>query len=335
MIKSRVYEIDRRNYKVKLNANESPYDFFEFISDGPINRYPGRGEKDLLDLLSNQLAVDSNQILLENGSSGCIELILKSFLKPGDKVMGFDPSFVMYEKYTEIYHGKYIGLKTQNFVMDMDLLRKKALEEDVKIVFICNPNNPTGASVSKTDIESFAKSFSGLVVVDEAYMEYSEGSMINRLDYLDNLLVIKTFSKAYGMAGLRLGYVVGPLALTEIMGSYKSPYSVNQVAMTMAIKLLKERSLIRDQISKTLEERQWVYESLLELPIRVYPSQGNFIFFKGALTLDDYLKSQDICIRSFNNGYYRVSIGRPEENRAFIRQMLSFFYKNEKKEEVV
>jgi histidinol-phosphate aminotransferase len=328
MTRTRAYEVDARNYKIKLNANENPYPFIKTLDCKGLNRYPDNRRDVLLETLSNHLALEPSQIILENGSSGNLELILKSFLKPGDKVMSFEPTFVMYKKYTEIFHGNYIGVKSNDFVMDMDLLKKRVLEENPKIVFLCNPNNPTGAKVSKVAIESFAKSFSGLLVVDEAYMEYSEGSMINRLDVLENVLVIKTFSKAYGLAGVRLGYVVGPLDLIKTMKNYKSPYSVNQVAIELAIEALKSKEVVMDQIKISLEERRVMYDALMEMPLRVYASQGNFIFFKGSKAIASYLENLKTGIRSFDDGYYRVSIGLPEENKIFIKQMNDFFYKN-------
>jgi len=319
-----MYKIEEGAYKVRLNANENPYDL-GYQRKFSLNRYPNESVQILKDAIGKAMNISSSQLMLGNGSSELIELIIKTYLKPGETVMAFEPSFVMYKKYTHVFKGDYVGVKTKDYVLDMDVLKNKVKAVKPKIVFICNPNNPTGSKVSKADLENFLNFYQGILVVDEAYMDFTEGSMSNRIGSYPNLIVLKTFSKAYGLAGARLGYLIAQPRCIERLSKFKSPYNVSQLSLEMGLLVLKNKEKVLANIKKINESKEVLYGELKKLPIKVYPSFANFIAFEGPDALMAYLKSKSILIRNLENNLYRVTVGTQEEIQLFIQEMKLFF----------
>lgn len=306
---------------VQMNANESSLDLSASLSC-QINRYPDSDAIELRRNLGEYLAVEADQIIAGNGSSEMIELIMKTYLDKDECVMSFDPTFTLYKRFTQIYGGRYIGVKSKDFIMDEVVLIRAMAIEKPKLIFICNPNNPTGAKMSKEAIEKILKASSGLVIVDEAYMEFSEGSMLNRLDQYENLIILRTFSKAWGLAGIRLGYLVTSAQRAEEMMILKSPYNLNVFTLKMGIKALSQADRVNKTVTEVQLERERVYEELLVLGYKTYRSAGNFLFFMGKADLGDRLRERGIGIRDFNNGSYRVTIGSQKENDAFLKALM-------------
>lgn len=311
------YIANSREGYVLMNANESDQGF-EFDFSQSLNRYPDNNCQKLRQKLADYNAVDYENIVVGNGSSEMLDLLMKAYIEPGDIVMGFDPSFVMYQKYTQIYGGYYQGVKTVQGMMDMDLMIEKARLIQHKLIFICNPNNPTGSIVSKTDIEKLLKATDALVVVDEAYGEYADVSMMNRLGYFDNLVILKTFSKAFGMASIRLGYLVGPESIVALVDTVRPPYNVNTYSQAAGIAALDQVDLMRQRVSETILERERLYKKLLDLGFSVIKSYSNYLFIETDLPLAQILKEAGILIRSFNNGTFRITISNIEDNNRLI-----------------
>lgn len=313
---------------IKLDANER-YDLdISNVNASSImfNRYPDNDAKELKTALSEYLSVDDTNLVLGNGSSEMIELLLKSYIDPGDKVLGFTPSFVMYKVFTEIYNGNYVGVESKDgYVMDIDDMISAYKKYDPKIIFLCNPNNPTGFLFRKNDIERLIKNVDCLVVVDEAYIEFTEGSMINRIGNYKNLVILRTFSKAWGLAAARLGYMIASEEIIDVISMVKPPYNLNQITQSIGINALKNTAVLSETVNNTIEQRERVYGFLTRLDIKLYRSAANFLYFKSSLNLFDKLKMYGVLIRSFGNGYYRVTIGSEKENDAFMECMGKLF----------
>lgn len=317
------YEPGNFDNFIKLNANErSNKNLINVMSDIEFNRYPDNDCKDLISKLSDYLFMDKLNITVGNGSSELIELLLKSYIDPGDKVLSFTPSFVMYKSFTEIYNGKFIEVESlDGYVFDIDKMILSWGKNKPKIIFICNPNNPTGYLISKSEIERLLKNVDALVVVDEAYIEFSEGSMINRINEYKNLVVLRTFSKAWGLAGARLGYMISNEEIINTINLVKSPYSLNKVTQIIGIETLKLKDELYAFVSEVISEREFMYKELINSNIKVYKSNANFLYFKEDINLFDKLIKKNILIRTFNNGFYRVTIGSENENLAFLKSI--------------
>lgn len=317
------YEPGNFDNFIKLNANErSNKNLINVMSDIEFNRYPDNDCKDLISKLSDYLFMDKLNITVGNGSSELIELLLKSYIDPGDKVLSFTPSFVMYKSFTEIYNGKFIEVESlDGYVFDIDKMILSWEKNKPKIIFICNPNNPTGYLISKSEIERLLKNVDALVVVDEAYIEFSEGSMINRINEYKNLVVLRTFSKAWGLAGARLGYMISNEEIINTINLVKSPYSLNKVTQIIGIETLKLKDELYAFVSEVISEREFMYKELINSNIKVYKSNANFLYFKEDINLFDKLIKKNILIRTFNNGFYRVTIGSENENLAFLKSI--------------
>ncbi len=310
------------NFKdlIKLDANERSEENLIGFKNTRINRYPDDNSILLKNSLSEYLNISTNNISVGNGSSEMIELLLKAFVDPEDVVLGFSPSFTMYEVFTKIYNGKYISVPAiDDYVFDIDEMISVSKDNSPKIIFICNPNNPTGYQFKKEDIERLIKSVNCLVVVDEAYIEFTEGSMLNRIDSYSNLVILRTFSKAWGLAGARLGYLVARNEITTVIDTIRSPYNLNFLSQSIGIAALKDVDRLESFVRRVVVMREKLFKELSQMGIKVYKSSGNFLYFKDSFDLFDKLKQNGILIRTFKNGFYRVTIGSESENKLFIK----------------
>lgn len=325
------YQPQAEQASIKLDANESKNylinDTFK-LNDLSLNLYPDSNANLLRTKLSAYTNVPTSQIVVGNGSSEMIELILKTFIESGDNVLSFEPSFSMYTIYTSIYNGNYIGVPSKaNFKLDIDDMIAYANKYNPKLIFICSPNNPTGQMIPQTDIIKLIKSTDALICLDEAYIEFSEqsSSMMSMVNQFDNLMVIRTFSKAFGLAGIRLGYLVSNQNLVNELYKVKSPYNLNTMTQSLGVYALSKIDQVIKYTKSIIKERLIVEKALSTLNLKVYPSEANFIFFQ-SLEPDLYKKliDKDIRIRSFSDNlknYFRVTIGSPNENKQFIEAM--------------
>jgi len=306
----------------KMDANENNNAMPVSVEIKEMNRYPDTDSVQLKKALSSYLSVGTDQLTCGNGSSEMIELLLKAFINPGDKVMTFDPSFVMYKNFTELYNGTFVPVPCKDYVMDMNIMIQMAEVENPKLIFICNPNNPTGYLISKVEIERLLKNVNCIVVVDEAYIEFTEGSMMNRLGDYDNLVILRTFSKAWGLAGARLGYMVANPVITDYINCVKSPYNLNKLSQYIGVKALENSKPLDDYVTHVIKERERVSKAMTAFGLMVYQSSANFVFFRSKKPLYDALKSYGILIRTFKNGCYRVTLGTRTENTNFLNALV-------------
>lgn len=313
------YEVMMEEDMIKLDANESGYQMSQVI-ELPLNRYPDDRALDLKKALAAYLAVNSKELIIGNGSSEMIELLFRTYLEKGEQVLGFSKSFSMYKIFAQIYEADYIGIEN-DYVMDMDVLIEAVVASNPKMVMLCNPNNPTGYLIKKQDIERLLKVYSGLVVVDEAYIEFTEGSMLNRLGDYQNLVILRTFSKAWGLAGARVGYMIASEQIVNAVLKVKPPYNLNMLSQQAALNALKQREKMKQYVQKTIALREKVYDGLIDLNMKAYKSSANFIYFEADENLGDQLKIDGILIRSFGGGKYRVTIGTEDEINAFLNAL--------------
>lgn len=315
--KLKSYQVNELEYQVKLDANEG----VDWL-DGT-NRYPDDSCSKLRDKLALKLGNNRDELLIGNGSSELIELVMKAYLEAGEMVVSMSPTFSMYSIYTIINKGVY-----EEFPLDnMSTLKVEGFIDFVKakkpkIIIIGNPNNPTGSVISKEDIKKIVKDCDCMVILDEAYIEFANiDPMDNIIDY-KNLISLRTFSKAFGLAGIRLGYMIANEEIIGYINRVRSPYNVNSISQEIGLKAIENNDLIANNIKLIKSERERVRKKLEELGYNPYPSQANFLFFKGDDELFSKLMDKKVLIRGFSGelqGYYRLSIGLPGENDAALK----------------
>jgi histidinol-phosphate aminotransferase len=304
---------------VFLDANENPY--------GTLNRYPDPYQKVLKEKLSQLKSIPSKNIFIGNGSDEIIDLVFRIFCEPGiDKVITFPPTYGMYEVSAGINNVEIITVPlTTDFQIDfMEFYRQTEENQNIKIVFVCSPNNPTGNSLD--NIESLLQKSNAIVVVDEAYIDFSErNSLIEKLQNYPNLIVSQTFSKAFGLAAARVGVAYANEAIVALLNKVKPPYNVSALNQKAALEVVENFTLVQDRIGFILNEKEQLINQLSELDevIKIYPSDANFLLveFKNANEIYEKLISHKIIVRNRNSiikNCIRITVGTPEENSQLI-----------------
>lgn len=262
---------------VFLDANENPF-------ENGVNRYPDPQQRTVKSLLSNIKSIPQKHILLGNGSDEVLDLIYRAFCEPNqDNVITLPPTYGMYSVLANI---NAIAIKSvqldENFQPKVDEILEK-VDSNSKLLFLCSPNNPTGNSFKAKSIERLIKAFRGIVVIDEAYIDFSkEESWLSRLHEFPNLVVTQTLSKAYGMAGIRLGICYASEEIISVLNRIKPPYNVNELTQQKAITQLEQNELTQNQVKEILEQRDVLIKQLKNVDFisKIYPSDGNFILAK-------------------------------------------------------
>ncbi|MGZ3940197.1 MAG: histidinol-phosphate transaminase [Flavisolibacter sp.] len=318
--------------KVFLDANENAF-------GSPLtrwyNRYPDPLQWELKKKISTIKNVAPENILLGNGSDECIDLLIRAFCDPQkDNIVICPPTYGMYEVYAHIndVQVKEVPLHT-NFQLDLEGL-ENAIDENTKLVFFCSPNNPTGNSMDSEDIEMVLNNFDGLVVTDEAYINYSRSrSFVTELKDYPNLVVMQTFSKAWGLAALRLGMNFASTDIIDVLNKIKPPYNINQATQELALKALDHLEDVNIMIRETVKERETLVKDLVQLPSveKVYPSDANFVLAKmtAATAIYEYLKGKGIIVRNRSNvilceDCLRITVGTPDENKQLIQALKNY-----------
>lgn len=318
-----------------LDANENS---FGSVTDTLHNRYPDPLQMEVKIKIAEQEQVLAQQIFLGNGSDECIGVLMQTFCIPGkDKVMVLPPTFAMYEHAAHVSNIELVQvlLKEETFQLNVAaMLEVIETEKNLKLIFICSPNNPTGNIIAEDDIETILKNFAGLVVIDEAYQDFSTNNSWNkRLNDFKNLVVINTFSKSWGMANARLGMLYANEQIIQYMNTIKMPYNVNQHTIDLALQALSRRAIKNNFVQQLVAGREWLELQMKSIPLihKIYPSDTNYILFKvdDADKLYKYLLTKKVIIRNRDKapllkGCLRVSVGTPEENQKFIDALKSF-----------
>ena len=315
-----------------LDANENS---FGSPLDVNYNRYPDPIQFKVKQRLSEIKGVPPENIFLGNGSDEAIDILFRAFCRPGvDNVITLPPTYGMYEVSANINDVEVRKIKlTPDYQLDMEGIAE-AIDENTKIIFICSPNNPTGNSINRADIETILANFQGLVVIDEAYINYSrQKTFIQELTEYANLVVLHTLSKAWGLAGLRLGMAFASEEIIEVFNKVKPPYNINEASQRIALQALQNVEQINNWIKLTVSEREKLISDLgkLELVLKIFPSDANFILVK---TVDPkgiyhHLVNNGIIVRDRSKvelceGSLRITVGTPDENKTLITNLKNF-----------
>ncbi len=310
---------------VFLDANENPY-------NNPNNRYPDPLQRELKTLIAAQKGVKMENIFLGNGSDEAIDLIFRAFCQPGvDNVVAIDPTYGMYKVCADVNDVEYRPMLLDVYYQFKASSLLSAIDENTKAMFICSPNNPTGNSLCRKEIDALLNKFDGLVVVDEAYIDFADApSLLADLDKYPNLIVLQTFSKAWGSAAIRLGMAFASPEIIAIFNKIKYPYNVNLLTQQAALQLLQQPEQIKAWVNILLEERSRVMKEFEQLPccIRVFPTDANFFLAKvyEATAIYNYLVSEGIIVRNRTNvalckDCLRITIGTKEENDTLLEAL--------------
>lgn len=311
---------------VFLDANENP---FGSITDQDFNRYPDPYQSALKAEISQIKQVRPTQIFLGNGSDEAIDLLYRAFCNPGkDNVILLPPTYGMYEVSASIND---VEIRKVPLTEDFQLQPEKILaktDENSKILFICSPNNPSANKVKREDILFLLRNFKGLVVVDEAYIDFSdEPSFTTHLKEFPNLLVMQTFSKAWGLASLRLGMAFASEEIIRILNKIKPPYNISGLTQETVLAAIKNREKVQTMIREILEEREFLQAELEKLPFvqKIHPSHANFLLVKipNAVQVYDDLIEEKVIVRNRSKvllceDCLRITIGTRAENEAFL-----------------
>jgi histidinol-phosphate aminotransferase len=318
--------------RIFLDANENSF-------GSPLtkwyNRYPDPLQWELKKKISGIKNIGSENILLGNGSDECIDLLIRAFCDPQrDNIIICPPTYGMYEVFSHIndVQVKEVPL-TSAFQLNLERF-EFAIDQHTKLIFFCSPNNPTGNNLDREDIEMVLNNFDGIVVLDEAYINYSrQRSFLSSLKDYPNLVVMQTFSKAWGLAALRLGMNFASKEIIEILNRIKPPYNINQATQELALKALERLAEVNELIKATVEERTVLSDELSKLDIvqNIYPSDANFVLVKmfNATAIYDYLKQQGIIVRNRSHvilcdDCLRITVGTPEQDRELIEALKTY-----------
>jgi len=313
---------------VYLDANENPY-------NAPFNRYPDPLQWEVKEQITRVKGVPAENIFLGNGSDEPIDLLFRAFCEPRiDNVVAIEPTYGMYKVSANINDVEYRKvLLDENFQFSADKLLD-ATNLYTKIIWLCSPNNPTGNSLDRAEIIKLLTSFEGIVVLDEAYIDFaSEGSFSEMLSHYPNLVILQTFSKAWGSAAIRLGMAFASTEIIAVLNKIKYPYNINILTQKQALLALKNDAQVKQWVKTLLAERAVLVEALQKLPIvqHIYPTDANFVLVRvdDANALYHYLVDKSIIVRNRNTvslclGCVRITVGTPEENRILLEELKKF-----------
>ena len=304
-----------------MDANESSY-------DNGYNRYPDNKHPELIALISNYKKLNKDELVLCNGTDELIDFVIRVFCEPGkDKIITLNPTYGMYEVSAKINNVNIVKVDLDhNFQIDIEKV-KSQFDDLTKIIFITNPNNPTGNCFNEDSIIEIIESFNGIVFIDEAYIDYSNNSLISKLNMYQNLIISQTFSKALGLAGIRLGVGYSNCNLISYLKKVKPPYNVNSLTEKKAIENISSTYLNNSQIKETILERNKLEKKLENFPFvkKVYPSDSNFLLVKvsNANNLYKYLLDNGIVVRNRSQikgceECLRITVGTPKQNNLLI-----------------
>ena len=333
VLKMKPYSSARDEFKdfdvaqmIFLDANENPY-------PNGVNRYPDPQQSSVKAVLAKQRNLKTDQVLLGNGSDEVLDLLFRAFCEPKvDNVITLPPTYGMYGVLANInaVENKEVLLST-DFQPEIDKILD-AVDDNTKMIFLCSPNNPTGNSFSDESIVTLLQNFNGLVVIDEAYIDFSKKqSWVNELDGYPNLIITQTLSKAYGLAGIRLGICYASAAIISVLNKIKPPYNVNELSQIRALERLADNEKIQLEIDSIVTQREDLLKVLYEVKFvsKIYPTEANFVLIKvdNATKRYNELIAKGIVIRNRTTqplceNTLRLTIGTVEENKKLMEALL-------------
>lgn len=332
------YQVSRDTYLTKKGIvflDNCENNFGSVLGKG-LERYPSSSQDELKSAIATYKSVEKEQVVLGNGSDELIDLLMRATCEPGkDNILISEPTFGMYRIYAQLNNVQVlqVPLTKTNFEYDVDAVLK-AITKNTKIIFVCSPNNPSGGSISKEDLTKLLQSFKGLVVVDEAYIDFSEKeSHLKLIDSFSNLVVLQTFSKAWGLAGLRIGVAYANNEITDTLNKIRPPYNISTFSQQLLLTTLEAPHITKDLIKKVkkLKEETLIKLKQFSFMKKIYPSDGNFFLIQveDANRLCDHLKQHDILISNRNSllnckNHVRISIGTNKEMNQLFKALKKF-----------
>lgn len=327
VLRLKPYSCARDEFKgndgVFMDANENPY--------GNLNRYPDPYQKKLKAAISEYKSIAVENIFLGNGSDEIIDLCFRVFCTPGkDKVLTFTPTYGMYEVSATVNDITVIKVPLNDrFQIDLPEVKTQLTDKNLKLIFICSPNNPTGNSMNYSDVEYIIRSFNGIVVIDEAYIDFSDQiSFIKLIEKYPNLIIMQTFSKAFGLAAVRVGMAFMDKVIIQYFNKIKPPYNISTLNQNASLKKLAGTSNVKKQIASIKKERGRVINTLKKMKIveEIYPSDANFVLIKvkDSTSVYNSLISKKIIIRnrhSVAENCLRLTIGKKSENDSLLKAL--------------
>jgi histidinol-phosphate aminotransferase len=322
---------------IKLASNENPLGPSPLAvaalsqAVGNLHRYPDGGGHDLLEAIGAHLGISPGQIVMGNGSDDIIALLTRTLLRPGDEALIPRPSFLMYDIAVRSAGARSVFVPLAGMEIDLEGMRA-ALTPRTRLVFICNPNNPTGGIVRREAWEHFLAHLppSAAVVLDEAYIEFARDPACPRgVDYLEEggrtVITLRTFSKLYGLAGLRVGYGIMPKALAEALNRVRAPFNVNSLGQVAAAAALRDAEFVARTLKTVHEGLDYLYHALGRMGLGCHPTQTNFFLLelgRDAQTVFEKLLRRGVIVRCMRSYGFpqciRITVGKPEENRRFV-----------------
>ncbi len=345
------YHLKQVSAPVKLNQNESPYDVPEWLKQEILSefgerswhRYPSFGNLPLLEQLAEHCGLSPESVLVGNGSNELLQVLMSATVSPGKKVLLVTPTFSVYRQLAQVAGATVCEIEfDEEWHFPVGEILSRLETETFDLCILCSPNSPTGSLLPTVDLETILAKSRGLVVLDEAYHEFTEQKNLPLLQQFPNLVVTRTFSKAIGLAGLRVGYLLADEKLVVEFNKAKLPYNLNMFSELTACKLLQNSEVIQERVAASKAEMQRVIASVREIPgVQVLPSAGNFYLVKTGMQperLFEQLLSQGVLVRDVS-GYHkrlartlRVSVGTPEENERFLLALQLTLQKNRRSE---
>ena len=324
------YRPNKQAAAIMLDANESPnylFDALDTLDLMAINRYPDSDALMLKEALAKRFNIDAQSLIIGSGSSELIELVIKTFVKPFGKIVSLDPSFSMYQVYSIMHSAQFVKVPLEPpFEVDVEALIKTANIQEADLIIVCNPNNPTGSLINKLDLIRLHNETRAALLIDEAYMDFTDesASLFREATKMPRLIVTRTFSKAYGLAGARVGYLRAANNVVETLNKVKTPYNINSLSMRLATQALEKASETTAFTKSVQTRRTALKQSLDALGIMTYPAHGNFIFIRSVSDLALQLLDVGIRIRdytAYQKGFFRITVGTEKENQQLMKAL--------------
>ncbi len=319
----------KRTANIFLDANENS---FGSPLEKNYNRYPDPLQCKIKEKVAVWNDVETDEIFIGNGSDEAIDLLFRIFCEPKkDNILINPPTYGMYKVSAEIND---VGIRkanlTSSFELDLEAIENK-IDANTKLLFICSPNNPTGNSLDGNAILKLAENFNGIVIIDEAYIHFSQQkSFVSEINNFENIVVLQTFSKAWGLAGLRVGLAFANAEIIELFNKIKPPYNVSEIAQAAVLRAFKNKESVENTIAEIIFEREKLIENLsgLEIVTKIYPTDANFVLVKtiDADKIYQHLIKEKIVVRNRSNvemceGCLRLTVGTPDENSSLLKSL--------------
>lgn len=353
VLKIPVYETEYLTSKiedenlVKLDLNENlviKADFMKKLlasacKDVDPRLYPPPRGMLAVKAISKFYGLDEEMIIVGNGSDELLDLIAKAFVKSGTKVLIVEPTFPFYDFFVKLYGGEKIEVLLEpNFELNAEKILE--MRKGVSLLILCSPNNPTGKQFREESVKALLEEFKGIIIVDEAYVDFAKYSVLKWVKEFDNLIVLRTFSKAFGLAGIRVGFAVSNPSIIEYLERVMLPFNMDVVAQKMVMLALENWTYFKEQIDQVIKEREWLFEKLKEIDgITPFPSDASFLLFKIAkkgltsFAVKEKLQERKVLVKDRGmlpllDNCIRVSVGTRKMNETFIQKLKEVLEEN-------